>query len=517
MSLKLQKEHINLSDTVCSKYCQTTVESDIIVPDIKPDILKVLQISNSILITKKTIQADKVYIQGIVRGNILYVPDLDEPRGIKSIPFTMDFSHSADVSGATPDMNLWIDADCSNTDYTLVNSRKLNLKCKAGFSLRLTRTCEIDISTGIDDNPDVFTKNKKMKIYNPCINTERSVVIKEKLEIPEGKPSICEILKLSAKTCAVDMKITNEKAAINGEIVVSALYCRDDGNPEFIEQTIPFSEIIEIDGLNECMSGEIECSICDQYFEICTDSDGDKRILSCEFTLNMAISTYSTLECSAIEDAYCSKGNLNLEKASYTIEQLIESTAAQCPLKESVGIPDYLPEIHRLCDYEASSNIENISITTDAVTINGYITCNLLYLTQDPTSPVAGFTHILPFSHTFNIPGVTEDTLCDVKADTEHIGCTIDGARLLTLRAIVSLSIKAICPEKAQLISEITPEETSSLPKCPSMTIYFVQKNDTLWDIAKRYRISPESIISTNGAETEILKPGTRLILLKHH
>ena len=45
MSVILKKEDIQTNDVICQKYNRTTVESDVIVPDVNPDILKVLDVS----------------------------------------------------------------------------------------------------------------------------------------------------------------------------------------------------------------------------------------------------------------------------------------------------------------------------------------------------------------------------------------------------------------------------------------------------------------------------------------
>ena len=75
MSVKLHKEHIKINEILCSKYGQTTVESDVIVPDINPDVLKVLRISQRAYVTQKTVQQDRAYIQGVIKLNILYIPE----------------------------------------------------------------------------------------------------------------------------------------------------------------------------------------------------------------------------------------------------------------------------------------------------------------------------------------------------------------------------------------------------------------------------------------------------------
>ena len=52
--MELIKESIGINETVHKGSTQTMIEGDIIVPDTKPDILKVLQVDGIACITKKT-------------------------------------------------------------------------------------------------------------------------------------------------------------------------------------------------------------------------------------------------------------------------------------------------------------------------------------------------------------------------------------------------------------------------------------------------------------------------------
>ena len=49
--------------------------------------------------------------------------------------------------------------------------------------------------------------------------------------------------------------------------------------------------------------------------------------------------------------------------------------------------------------------------------------------------------------------------------------------------------------------------------KSPSIVLYFVQKDDTLWDIAKRYHTKTEYIEELNGENCKNLKPGNQLLI----
>ena len=45
MSVLLKKEKVPASEVICQKYSQTTIDCDVIVPDINPDIRRILDVS----------------------------------------------------------------------------------------------------------------------------------------------------------------------------------------------------------------------------------------------------------------------------------------------------------------------------------------------------------------------------------------------------------------------------------------------------------------------------------------
>ncbi|MBQ2931354.1 MAG: DUF3794 domain-containing protein [Clostridia bacterium] len=518
MSVKLQKENIRLSEVMCSPYCRTTVEGDVIVPDVKPDIQKILQVDSSVVINQKNVQNDKVYIQGTVRLNVLYLPDEAEEWSVKSILCNQEFNHTIDIKGIKPGMDMCVDAEIEPCEYTLVNSRKLNLRSRVGLLARLSTSREIELATGLEGGEPIEILANTMEIYNPRIDTVREMIVRERLEVPSGSPSICEVLKVSAKVCPTELRILDGRAAVSGELKVCTLYCGEGEKsaPEAMEHTLSFQESLEVDGLCEGMNGEIEYMVKDIVYEVCADSDGDRRILSCEVVICASLRAFESLECRVIEDAYGKTRSVELQKTPCRIEKMLGCETAQLSLNESVNIPDYLPCIRKLCECTGQATVESVSVSQNTVTVSGYITANFLYLSDDSSQPVSGFSHVLPFEKCFEFAGLTPDTVCDAHAEVEHIACTINGDKNLGVRAIIAVSIKAIAPYSANLVSDIAYCEDDCMPKCASIVVYFVQKGDTLWNIAKKYRTSVDAILSANGGdEAEIVKPGKCIYIFK--
>lgn len=517
MSVKLQKENIKISEVACMKYCQTTVECDFIVPDVKPDILKILQIESHGVVTQKTIQNGKVYIRGVVRSNILYVPDNNISGSVKSITTSKDFDYAVEDFDADDQMEICVEAECEPTEYHLLNSRKISLRSKVSFCIRLARKKEIEVTTGVDEENRVELLYRPMKIYNPCIDHVRDIIVRERLDVPAGKPSMAEVIKCCVKANAIESKFTQGKAVGKGELHITTLYCTDEESsmPEIMEHTVPFGEVLEIEGIQENMIGEIEYKVKDCYFEICRDDDGDKRILSCEITLEALIHAFETVECTTIEDAYGLKENIKIKKEKYQLEQFIAKETEKLSLKEQVCVPEYLPPVFKMCECTGVPSVENVEIGNDAITVGGYITCNFLYLSQDEATPISGFAHVLSFKHTFDIKGITPNAVCEAKVDTDHIICTISGDKNLEVRAILSLGVKATKSIDTEVVAEIEGCNEDSRKRPAAMTVYFVQKGDTLWKIAKKYQVSQESIVESNGAEKEIIKPGKCIYIFR--
>lgn len=518
MSINLRKERIKISEVLCSKYCQTIVESDIIVPDTNPDVLKILQATADVVVNQKNIQQDKVYVQGILRINILYVPDGDVIGNVKAITTVQDFSHLIDVKDAKPDMDLSIEAECEAPEYKLINSRKLSIHSKIGLGVKITIPSEIDVATDIDGDEDIQTKGSHIRLCHSCSEAERDIIIRDQLEAPAGKPDLCEILKFSAKPFSTELRIIDNKAVVKGEVKLCVLYGGNDENSsvQFMEHVLPFTEILEIDGLAEGMDGEVDYGVKDLYCEIRQDSDGDKRILGVEITLCACIKASETLELDAIGDAYGLKKDIIINRSSYNLEQFIDNTFAQCPLKERITIPDYLPELQQICDCTATPSIENVSVNDGRVIIDGFVSCNILYISSGIDSPVAGFTHNIPFSHTFDMPSIESNSVCDAKSDIEHLSYNMNSSRDLELRIIVSIGLKASQPDRTELIDSIEWDENTTPHSLPSIVIYFIQDGDTLWDIARRYKTTPDRIIANNGgSEKDLIKVGKQIYIFR--
>ncbi len=497
MSINLCKEKVKASEILYSEYLKQTAQADIIVPDVCPDVLKVLRVSARAFITNKTIQQDRVYIGGVIKLNLLYLPEDDLCGKIKCINHSFDFNHLEEVPGAKSGMHLLVETECESANCELINSRKLSAVCNLGISIKVTEETELEVATDSDDNSCLCTRCTPLKILSAALDFDREMTVRETLSIPQGKPMPGEILKIDAHPSSCELKTFDGRATLRGDMKLSILYGAE--NPEespveFLEFSLPFTEVFEIPELKEKF--ETEHDIITKNIN-CNIINSDTPSLDVEILLGVFLKASETAEVSVIDDAFSEKENLEIRKKACTVERFLDSFYVQLPQKEIFEVPEYLPEIKKVCDISLTPAVCDISISDGKIQVKGKAVANLLYITASPELPVAGCQQEYDFCHSFDLPCACENAVCEAKVTPEHISYTLSGDRLIELRIITALSVKCLSADKTMLIEEIgeSDEKPETLPE---LVIYFTKAGDTLWNIAKKYHISPDKIAYDN-------------------
>lgn len=503
-------------EVVCQKYSQSMVECDVIVPDVKPDIRKVLEVSGTVSITQKQIQQDRVLIQGVVRMTVLYVPDEENGGTVMSLFAAQEFNHVSDCRGAAPEMQFLAEAEPESFDSTMINSRKLNLRCVLGIGIKVSKPLTLEFATGIEGSDKIALKKEPLRMICAADNAQCQVILREQLEMPSGKPTIGEILKISAVPTPLELCIMENKVLAKGQVRVCTLYLAEDQDRslQFVEHVIPFTEILDAEGLHEDMEGEAEYTLHDMYYEVRENSDGESRILGLELVLGALVRGSEIREVEAITDAYALSGGLDVACRQYSLEQLLDNNTAQITVKDQAKLPPMLPPLKQVCDVNTTAKIDRITAENGQITVHGTLHTQILYLSHEESSPVSGFRHITEFSHSFDVPCAKADTSCDARVFVDHTSYTLSGDDSLELRFLVGLSVKSLKTGLTCLVESMTEVAPDHSAPYPCMVLYFVQKGDSLWKIAKAYHTTVDSIKALNGLDCDTIYPGQQLKIM---
>ncbi|MBQ4110176.1 MAG: DUF3794 domain-containing protein [Clostridia bacterium] len=511
--MNIQKEKFCTAKAVVCATNELGYDWDIIVPDMKPDIGKILNSCAHVVISEKEIMQDRTVISGIVKINILYVSSEDD-KTIRNIENMQNFTHVMELKGLRQSMILDVSSCVAEITENVINSRKINLAVK----IKLCGTAYNDenmefISEAEED--DVHCLCKCINTIRTSCVTSNDAVLKEEFDVPSGKPSVFEILKVKTSITNKSVKPLLNKLVVKGNMVLSVLYNAElDGLKfETMDFEMPFTEIFDIEGLTESSKCDTDFEIYDTNYFIKPNSDGDNRILVSETVLRVRTRAYENVCLNAVTDAYSITDNLKFETSKYDIDELLCEMCCDHQIKESVRF-EALPPISKILNCASTAEIVSAVIKNGKICVEGNVKTEVLYASIDRDGFLNCAYFETPFSAAFDCEEAKEGMYCEVNTDILSDGYNITGDFELQIRMNIQLNFRVKKSAECELFKSLDKDEDNPCENTRAdIVVYICDGNETMWDIAKKYRTTTERILTVNGLNDEKIKYGTKLIV----
>ena len=178
-----------------------------------------------------------------------------------------------------------------------------------------------------------------------------------------------------------------------------------------------------------------------------------------------------------------------------------------------INIPDIVDG--KLLDVEITNNINKEQITDSRVMYEGEMNVNFIF--SNSNGNVNSKVSKIPFEFSIENPIQDENVNVETKLYITNkkfdvkpngdIDCNIDVEVISEFSQNISMNI----------IDDIEAQEfTRNIDDYDSLIIYIVQKGDTLWNIAKKFRSTVEDISRVNGIENpDQIQVGQKLYIPK--
>ena len=108
------------------------------------------------------------------------------------------------------------------------------------------------------------------------------------------------------------------------------------------------------------------------------DEDGEMRVLQVECLLQMRANVWATQDLEVLQDAYAPNQELEVSEQQITLSRpAVEQQATQL-LKESLPLPEGMPNIGRISFLQATPCITDWAVTDQGLEVQGILTCGVL-------------------------------------------------------------------------------------------------------------------------------------------
>ena len=290
--MQIKKQNINVGKAVFEEIVKSGAEGSIIVPDVKPDILRVLQVDAETFLTEKNIDDGKIILKGNVCINVLYVPETDMDH-VQCLNGVFEFCETVKRTEFEQGMSITASCDVEKVGYKLINSRKIGFEAGIAIDVCVMHNeevpcvCEIE-SDCVELIKDSFCVKEALSVR------EFTFEVDEILEMP--CEDVKEILKSTVTVSDKDYKTITGKVVAKGKAELMVLYAMENGNCGHMNMEIPFTEVFDADFIEENCQCDIAYEIRKSEIKLSENNSENKKCISACIEIAAIISKENDLE-----------------------------------------------------------------------------------------------------------------------------------------------------------------------------------------------------------------------------
>lgn len=508
MQLDANKENICINQLIGQKNDIMEVEGDVIVNDIKPDILNTISVNGNVCVYKKEISDGKIKFDGAINVYIIYLAD-DETGGVRSLNTSIDFTKSIDMEECKMGMDVDETLNIKNMECKVINSRKVNIRAFLEVNTKVYSNDNIQIINNIDSIDNVQCLNDKLEI-NSLVGSGCTKTYAKDTVIIDNIDNLAEVLKADINIINRDLKISYNKVLAKADAQIKVLYLTEDNRVKSVTNTIPVMGFIDMPNVtdnNNCITKYKLKNL------IVKPNNMEEHSIYVEAEIEIACSVYEQKSIQVIQDLYSPTNTLNFNQKQVTALVNKDSISDICNIQQQISIPEMAN--NSIYDVQVKPSIQNEDVQSGRVTYEGEIELDFLYEANNSSRFDSKILKI-PFNFSIDNSNISEmstlSTAIEIKTQDFIIlnDGNIDTKIELQFNVVVSKN------EKISVIDNIEMEEKKDCNQY-SMVIYFVKPKDTLWNIAKKFDSTIEEIAKVNDIEDiDRIMPGMQLFIPRY-
>ncbi len=495
MEFACNHESVCINEVVFDGNLEQSVELDHLLPDYCPNIFKILKCKLIPKITSRRIEDNKLYLEAIVYIKILYVAE--ETNEIRLIEQKVIFSKTADLRVNVENPIIRTTAKCDYVNCRVVNPKRLDIRGAVSIHCHVTdqKTEEI-LSNACGNGIQLQKQSLSVSGMKKCVS--KQFTVREEFEIGAGKPVIGNILSHDAVCMVTDVRLIANKVICKGEAILHTLYLPEGGTkPELLENSILLGQIIDLPGVDEDFSCNVDIKTDDVMIELKEDAAGENRILSVELAVTANCTADRNRELQLVSDLFSTCYESEANGKSARLEKLLAIVNETTICKHTLDFPnDQIECIYDLkCDFEPTA----VGFEKGEILLSGNLNIEILALDHEQIPCVLERT--IPCRYEIASPLADEAAAFRYDTCVVSAGYSMLGPDQMELRVEIRTSGCLYESIHCDIITAVRLDEDKPKVRTDeaALKLYFADEGEAIWEIAKRYNTSVSSIIADNS------------------
>ena len=506
MDLRINRETVPAVECIWNGLQEQSVELDYILPDYHPDIFRLIRCEVIPVIMGYSVIGDKLSYELRCDIKILYCTDTDSV--IRCISQKQTFSRIAEPAKICKDPIVKISAKTDHVNYRAVNKRRLDVRAAVSVKIDISGINNQEVISDVS-GMNIQLRKTPVNFESAKINAEKILRISEETELSAAQPPVISVISSRCIPNATETKIISGKLLAKGEVNISLLYsCEKNGKGtvEPMSFSVPYSQIVDMDGLDDSFSCSANAEILSCELTPSGDRNNDNRIIKYEIEIKISCQAVKTSSLMIAVDAYSTVYPCEVSFSDVNARQLpliyTENFRHTAKISEGENVPANI-----FAMWVTPKNI-NTRLSEDGktVTVTGMLTYSMAV--QDNSGMITMPDRDETFEQVISIENDISGASLSASITVTDVSYNISSEGILTAKSDISAKISASGSSSIKAVSEIIIDDKTKKQRDGDYAIklYFGVKGENVWDIAKRYNTSVDSVIEENELNGDIIE-----------
>ncbi len=504
MEQLLQKHLVSAGRCVLDCQEECAVAADYTLPDYCPDIAVVLKCLVTPRVQNRQWSGEQLLLDGVAEIRVLYLDE--ERRCLREAEFAHPLSCALYAGERVDTALVMLELTPKYVNCRAVGPRRLEVRGAITVTARAECASQMEVMEA-EVSDGLYTRCESATVSVPAAMAEKLFTVSETLDFPETQPPAELFLGGECRAVVRECKVLTGKAIVKGEVYIHQLYTDDSdgGNTYCLDYTVPFSQILDVDGATEGQTCTADVLLLSDTQRPAVGPTGETRVLDFTAKLLVQLQIHAHSAVSLLLDAYHSR-------CPVTLEQKEQSFCAQLGGRwEATTLPMQLDlpagPLEELMDVWVQPQGLLGECGQGTARLSGRLL--ICMLVRDGDGQIAYYERPEEYQLEYPCPG----NRVSAKATVMLLRYRVTEGKLelqVTLNVVLRPTQQI---EKKILTGVRLSTETPYPVRRASVLLYYAQAGEELWEIGRSCHASPQCILEENGLSSERLAQPTVLIV----
>ncbi len=505
MELQTICKRLGTLTDVFDGFDEQPIDCDFVLPDYLPDITAVLKCMVNPVVQSHRISGDRITADGTAYLQVLYLDE--ERRCVYSYEHAQPFTSTFTVKDLNGNDVIRLSARVNYVNCRATGPRRVDIHGAFSVDLKVKNNGGCDAVSAVEDE-GLFARGCMVSGTVVCSQAEKAVSINEVVDLGPS-PAEC-LVRNEAAAVITECRRMAGKAVVKGTVQLHTVYVSDRQNGVLchVDNSIPFGQILDVDGLTEEQLCDCRVWVTQCDARLMQDPGGENRLLSVALKLTVALECYETDTHDIITDAYHTRYALATETKRVEMFQIRSVCSDTADVACVIETPEDAIEIVDLwCDrITANSRCDETGNAIVGEALIGMIV-------RDSNGALAYYERSGEY-HLERVSACETLTVTALPTETTFVkNATHTEVRLRVMIHGVECDRQSQSAVVRLEVDETAPCGGGDLLEGCCLKVCFASAGESIWELARRERTSPEAIKAENGLTQDMLEENTMLLI----